>query len=377
MVFAMTARQQLARRLPLAALVALAIIGLRGQVAGPRWDGPLRAYGVIIAIALEVILAALLVITFYRERVARRKADEALLAASAARASSGWVSARPGPAGTAPGAAGQPPARSARPAAADDDPDDDRDVAAALRFLLKVTIATAMTAIGGVLLLNAHLHLFTANGIAGRGLQLKFRQKHRQLHPASPGTGPPFHFPLAPVLYGLLIIALITALAFSIWWGRRLAAAAARPAAVPGDLAEDAEGLREAVASGRAAMADLDDARAAIIACYAAMERSLAERGAERGAAGTPDELLRRAVRSGLLSAGSAGGNNAGGNHAGGNSAGGNSAAGTLTALFYEARFSTHPLGPGQRAAAAGALDALAAEIAAAPAEVAPGGAAR
>ena len=365
MVFAMTARQQLARLLPLAALVALAIIGLRGQVAGPRWDGPLRAYGVIIAIALEVILGALLVITFYREHVARRKADEALLAASAARASSGWVSARPGPAGTAPGSAGQHPGPRA---VADDDPDDDRDVAAALRFLLKVAIATAMTAIGGVLLLNAHLHLFTAKGIAGRGLPLKFKQKHRQLHPASPGTGPHFHFPLAPVLYGLLVIALITALAFSIWWGRRLAAAAARPAAVPGDIAEETEGLREAVASGRAAMADLDDARAAIIACYAAMERSLAERGAERGAAGTPDELLRRAVRSGLLSAGAS---------AGGNSAGGNNAAGTLTTLFYEARFSTHPLGPGQREAAARALDALAAEIAAAPAQVAPAGAAR
>jgi hypothetical protein len=94
------------------------------------------------------------------------------------------------------------------------------------------------------------------------------------------------------------------------------------------------------------------------------MERSLAKRGAERGAAGTPDELLRRAVRSGLLSAGD-------------DSAAHNSAARTLTALFYEARFSTHPLGPGQRATAARALDELAAELGDAPAAAGSTGAAR
>jgi hypothetical protein len=323
MVFAMTARQQLARLLPLAALVALAIIGLRGQVAGPRWDGPLKAYGVVIGVGLEVILGALLLITYYREHVARRQAVEVLLAA------------------------------------ADDDPGDDRDVAATLRFLLKLAIGTAMAAIGVVLVMNAHLHLFTAHGIAGRGLLPKFKQKQRHLPARShAGASPQFHFPLTPVLYGLLIVALIVALAFSIWWGRRLAAAVARPEAIPGDLAEEAEGLREAVASGRAAMADLDDARTAIIACYAAMERSLAERGAERGAAGTPDELLNRAVSAGLLR-------------------GRDGAARTLTALFYEARFSSHPLGPGQRAAAVRALDELAAELGDAPARADGTGAAR
>src|SRR5258707_13358034 len=110
----MTARQQLARLLPLAALVALAIIGLRGQVAGPRWDGPLKAYGVPIGIALEVILGALLLITYYREHESRRKADEALLAASAARASSGWVT----------GAAAPAAATAATVPAPADDPDD-------------------------------------------------------------------------------------------------------------------------------------------------------------------------------------------------------------------------------------------------------------
>ena len=86
------------------------------------------------------------------------------------------------------------------------------------------------------------------------------------------------------------MVALVAAVAISIWWAARL-----RRPATPGRIAGDAEaeGLREAVESGRAAMADLDDARAAIIACYVAMERSLAERGAGAGRPGTPDELLR------------------------------------------------------------------------------------
>ncbi len=110
------------------------------------------------------------------------------------------------------------------------------------------------------------------------------------------------------------------------------------------------EELAEAVAEGRAALAQVDDARAAIIACYVAMERSLAERGTARAAADTPDELLARAVASGVVRGG---------------------AAGLLTALFYEARFSTHPLDGGQRDAASAALDELAAELAARPAEAA------
>jgi len=229
--------------------------------------------------------------------------------------------------------------------------------------------------------MNLHLHLFTGKASGGKLIKIpQFRKTPKPL-PTGAGTGPHFHFPVAPVLYGLLIIALMAALAFSIWWGRRLAAAAALPGAMPGDLAEDSEGLREAVASGRAAMADLDDARAAIIACYAAMERSLAERGAERGAAGTPDELLGRALSSGLVRAraghDSAGHDSAGHDTAGHDTAGHDTAARTLTALFYEARFSTHPLGPAQREAAARALDELAAELGDAPAGAGSTGAAR
>jgi hypothetical protein len=77
------------------------------------------------------------------------------------------------------------------------------------------------------------------------------------------------------------------------------------------------------------------------------MEQSLAERGAERNAADTPDELLARAARSGVVHG---------------------SAARRLTQLFYEARFSSHPMGQEQREAAEQALGELAADLRA-PAE--------
>jgi len=113
----------------------------------------------------------------------------------------------------------------------------------------------------------------------------------------------------------------------------------------------NADELREAVESGRAALAGIDDARAAIIACYVAMEQSLAERGTRRAVADTPDELLARAVAANVVR---------------------RDAAGRLTRLFYEARFSTHALTGGQRAAASAALDELAAELAAEQAADAP-----
>jgi Domain of unknown function (DUF4129) len=102
-------------------------------------------------------------------------------------------------------------------------------------------------------------------------------------------------------------------------------------------------GLRAAVESGRSAFRLLDDARAAIIACYVAMEDSLAEAGTARAAAETPDELLARAAAAGLVHG---------------------EAAARLTALFYEARFSSHPLPPAYRDTAERALSALAADLA-------------
>ena len=298
----MTVRQQLARLLPVALLVVLAIAGLRGAVAGPRWNGPLRAEGVAIGLILEVILGVLLVITVRR--------DGAALRAAAGRSSN--------------------------------DADGPISVPGALRFVLRWVLVLAMLGIGALLIANAHLHLFTNPTV----LRLPRRPGPSATPTATPAGGPhgasAFRFPIGPVLYGLLIAALIAAAVISILWAARQRAAAVPQPAADG-IAEDSAGLREAVDSGRAALAaQIDDARAAIIACYLAMERTLAERGAARGVADTPDELLARAAASGIVRG---------------------AAARRLTALFYEARFSSHPLGRDQRDEASRTLDELAAEL--------------
>jgi hypothetical protein len=295
----MTARQQIARLLPLVLLVILIVAGLRGEASAPRWNGPLKADGVAIGVALEVILAALLTVTLRRDAAARRAAER-------------------------------------RPYTGEDA---EIEPSAALRFALKWLLGGSMIAVAVVLITDLHLHFLSAGKLPTSPAPVK-RKLKTPPPPAPSGGGWSLHIPWAPVLYGLLVVALVAAVAVSIWWSSRLR----RPAAPL--IIEDAgaDELREAVESGRAALAEISDARAAIIACYVAMERSLADRGTSRTVADTPDELLARAVGAGTVRG---------------------PAAGRLTALFYEARFSTHPVAAGQRAAASAALDELAAELAA------------
>ena len=307
----MTARQQIARLLPLALLVILVAAGLRGEVLAPRWNGPLKSDGTAIGLALEVILGALLTVTLRRDAVARRVPER-----------------RP--------YTGEPA---------------DLEPAAVLRFALKWLLSASMAAVGVVLIVDLHLHFFGQAKLPKQPASAPRKQKLPTL-PPSHGSGWALHIPWGPILYGLLVVALVAAVAISIVWSSRL-----RKPAAPLVIADTgAEELREAVESGRAALAELDDARAAIIACYVAMERSLAERGTQRSVADTPDELLARAVAAGTVAG---------------------PAASRLTALFYEARFSTHPVAAGQRAAASAALDELAAELAAAKAAAAKADAAR
>ena len=275
----------------------------------PRWNGPLRHDGLVIGLALEVILGVLLVLTHRR----RSRASRAALIG------------------------GVPVS----------------EVAAKLRGVLTFVLGAGMIAVAVAILIALHLHVFSPPR-APTGVHVKARAtlSSRPLPSSAPAAS--FHVPWTAVLYALLVVALAAAVVLSVWWSRRF-----RPSFGPrvGDyIAEDSEDLREAVESGRSALRTLDDARAAIIACYVAMENSLAERGAARAVADTPDELLARVTRSGLV---------------------GGTAAARLTALFYEARFSSHPLSRGQRDAAEQALDELAAglrEAEAARAEPAPAG---
>ena len=285
--------------LPLTLLVILGLAGLRGAVTTPRWNGPLRHDGLVIGLALEVILGVLLLLA-YRRR---------------ARAMRGGVPVN--------------------------------DVAAKLRGFLVLVLGAGMIAVAVAIFFSLHLHL-------GGGVQPAptFTVKpipKRKPRPQGAQPGGSFHVPVTVILYVLLVVLLVAAVLLSIWWSRRFGPSFG--GRTTGFLAEDPEDLREAVESGRQALRTVDDARAAIIACYVAMETSLAERGAARAVADTPDELLARATASGLVRG---------------------TAAARLTALFYEARFSSHPLGRGQRDAAEQALDELAAALAAPEAKATP-----
>ena len=156
------------------------------------------------------------------------------------------------------------------------------------------------------------------------------------------------------VLYTLLGLVLLAGIAACVIALRRRTDAAAAPLPDEGSLADGQRaGLRDAVESGRRALVQLDDARAAIIACYLAMEGSLAAAGAARSRADTPGEFLARAVADGLVRG---------------------AAAGQLTSLFYEARFSGHAMTGAERSTAEVALRQLAADLSEAPAGTAAAG---
>ncbi|WP_077797130.1 DUF4129 domain-containing protein [Streptomyces sp. JHA26] len=113
------------------------------------------------------------------------------------------------------------------------------------------------------------------------------------------------------------------------------------PSGVPAED-DDARLLLSAVRSGRHALTDAGDARAAVIACYAAMEDALVASGVQRHASDSPADLLTRAAATGLAP---------------------NPAAPRLAALFREARFSSHPMGAPHREAAAEALEDIASRL--------------
>ena len=212
-------------------------------------------------------------------------------------------------------------------------------VGARLRPLLHGTLVTGLIA-GPAALLIASI------GKIHRRQPTRPPASPGRLHPGKPhltraGRGAVDLAAVQYVLVGLLIVAIIVA-AVLIWRRRRrLARLTGRDVPVDDETGTPAE-LARAVGSGRLALRELDDARAAIIGCYLAMEESLAEAGAARGAAETPDELLARAVEGSLVHA---------------------APAAQLTELFYEARFSTHPMPAARRDAAEQALGALAATL--------------
>ena len=285
----LTVQDWLQRLLPLTLLVIVGLAGLRGAVGALRWDGPLHQDALIVGVVVEVFIVTMLVVLLIRRRSGSQEAT-----------------------------------------------------AVKLRGVLLYVLGAGGVAAAVLMVAGLHLHAFSQHPRAVPSIRPPVRPSITSRPRLGSGAGP--HISLTVLLYVLLVAALLAGIAVCVWLARRLRL----PAAVRADddddfIAEDPERLREAVESGRSALRTVDDAQAAIIACYLAMESSLAERGAARGAAGTPGELLTRATERGLVRG---------------------TAAGRLTALFYEARFSSHPLGHRQRDAAEQALNELAADLA-------------
>ncbi|MGQ0483611.1 MAG: DUF4129 domain-containing protein [Pseudonocardia sp.] len=114
----------------------------------------------------------------------------------------------------------------------------------------------------------------------------------------------------------------------------------------PDDEDDDEQRVTKAVRAAREAVLDrrITDPREAIVACFAAMEEALAERGEATAPheSDTPEEVLTRGVQRASLP---------------------EPPAGTLLRLFREARFSTHPMVQQDREEADGALAALLAAL--------------
>jgi len=270
-----------------AGLLALVAVGLRNRVPAPSLDGPFHHRGLLIGLLLEAVLAGLLVALVVRNS---RAPSDALLAAQ-------------------------------------------------LRKLLTYVVGGGLVAIPAAYLLSRHVR-----PPRPRSTTPPKTNGYHNLHlpPQSHSTAGWF---IVIIILGVLVAAVLAyfiavLMRGRFWLGFRRGMAGT---AIELAEAEDESDLLEAVESGRSALRQFDDARAAIIACYVAMEQSLDRAGAARVVADTPDELLARAAGQGLVQG---------------------DAAARLTALFYEARFSTHPMPFSKRDEAQRALSELAASLA-------------
>jgi hypothetical protein len=270
-------------------LMAIVLAGAGASIPAASWNGGAwHAHGIPLGIGLELIFVALLVAAELRRRR--------------------WPMA------------GQP--------------------TAGLRTLLRSFLLVGMIAIPVLILIDSVGQIRPGHERTQSPPQRPILPRIRpHAVPAHGGAGGSFG---TAILYALIVVVLLAALVgCAILLRRRVRGIVWDDRGEVIDE-EPAEQLRRAVESGQAALRGIDDARLAIIACYVAMEGSLARAGAVRAAAETPDELLARAARADLVRGGEAG---------------------RLTALFYEARFSSHPLPTAKRHEAEQALEVLAAGL--------------
>jgi len=278
----------------LALLVLLAVLGLHGRVATPLWtttvwDGHSKSHEVEAIGTLAVVALVLLLALGLRGRTAA--ADQLL--------------------------------------------------ATRLRTALRYVLGAGLLALAvALVLLELNIHAPGPRSASSPpGLPPSRARLPARLPP--PSSSSSSHVPWADIFYAALAAILIAGVAVMAL--RAVRNGRTPPGPEPELVAQDDDdSLHEALEGGQRALRQLDDARAAIVACYQAMEDSLARAGTSRSTAETPDELLARASRSVLASTG---------------------AASRLTSLFYEARFSSHPLDEPHRRAAEVALTELSSQL--------------
>ena len=139
-----------------------------------------------------------------------------------------------------------------------------------------------------------------------------------------------------PLITGM-VIAILVVLILAVLSRRR------RSARTPHAGRRRLAALMDSLAAGSEALTAGGEPRAAIIACYAAMERGFAAAGSAPAVADTPAEVLARATRAGLVRA---------------------EPAETLTGLFRRARYSTQPMTSTDSRVAADALTELRTDLA-------------
>jgi Domain of unknown function (DUF4129) len=159
------------------------------------------------------------------------------------------------------------------------------------------------------------------SGLAGRSL----------IRPAVPTPSSAW-----PLITGM-VIAILVVLTLTVLSRRR------RSARTPRAGRPRLAALMDSLAAASEALTAGLEPRAAIIACYAAMERGFAAAGSAPAVADTPAEVLARATRVGLVRA---------------------EPAETLTGLFRRARYSSQPMTGTDSRVAAGALTELRADLA-------------
>jgi hypothetical protein len=172
-----------------------------------------------------------------------------------------------------------------------------------------------------------------------------FTRKPRQLGSRPRPSGPskvslghaaaPAASSVWPLIIGMVIaIAIVVVLTRS---ARRKRSARAQP-----KNSTRMAALLDSLAAGRDALSAGGEPRAAIIACYAAMERGFAAAGSAPAVADTPAEVLARATRAGLVRP---------------------EPAETLTGMFRLARYSMYPMTSADSLLAADALTQMRSDL--------------